>query len=299
MDELIFKGFYEKLPVKSRKGRGGTYPYVSADDITDRMNNLFMGNWSTMVVYQEVIGDEIIIRVRVEVRDADNVVYCHEGFGGHKMNPTDEPGNGFKSAYSKALVNACRRWGVGLFLTEDEEHGVVEHKQAPAVASKPATEPTTPVAAVASVGNQFVIPPMKSKMVSETATIVQEKPKAEMPKIPGPGMNIPIPPRNIPPEIAASIKKTVSSMPKIPTQASSIVSQQTEPTTVVVPAGENTISDVQLLAIDSLVETKGFKYDDLAEHVLGEIRNVNTLTHDEAIAVIQYGNKLYRENKQR
>jgi Rad52/22 family double-strand break repair protein len=294
MDDTIFKGFYEQLPVKSRKGRGGTYPYVAADDITDRMNRLFKGNWSSYVTYQDVIGDEIVIRVRVEVSDGANMFY-HEGFGGHKMNPTDEPGNGFKSAYSKALVNACRRWGVGLFLTEDEENINMNGKPGPKP-SVPVDIPITPSAPKEDVQAQFITPKSRPK-VSESTTIVQEKPKMDMPKIPIPGMGTPKQSSSVPPEIAASVKKTISSIPKIPTQATSIVSQPTE--TAPDDAGDPGISDVQLLAIDSLVETKGFKYEDLAEHVLGEVRDVNNLTHDEAIAVIQYGNKLYRESKQK
>jgi hypothetical protein len=300
MKERIFNGFYERLPIKTRKGRGGTYPYVSADDITDRMNKLFRGNWSSMVTFQDVIGDEIIIRVRVEVSDSETgTLYTHEGFGGHKINPTDEPGNGFKSAYSKALVNACRRWGVGLFLTEDEENTDMAGQPGPrsqpqSQPKPPAVKPPPPLPKDAEdVKSQFIMPTSKKKVVSETTTLVQEAPKTSMPKIPVPGVSIPKPNGTVPPEIASSVKKTVASIPKIPTQATSIVSQ---------PAGgadDAGISDVQLLAIDSLVETKGFKYEDLATHVLGEIRDVNSLTHDEAIAVIQYGNKLYRESKQK
>lgn len=295
MDDTTFKGFYEKLPVKSRQGRGGTYPYVSADDITDRMNKLFKGNWSSMVTFQDVISDEIVIRVRVEVRDSDNVAYYHEGFGGHRIISTDEPGNGFKSAYSKALVNACRRWGVGLFLADDGAGSPVS-----------STPPTQ--------ASEFITSPSKQKTVSETTTITQGIPTTSMPKIPTPkthtepqsapevkAPSVPSMP-SIPPEIASSVKKTISSIPKIPTQSTSIISQPATPASAVPtePVRDDSgVSDVQLLAIQSLVDTRGFKYEDLATHVLGEVRNVKTLTHDEAVSVIQHGNHLYRESKQR
>lgn len=300
MDNKIFKGFYEKLPVKSRKGRGGVYPYVSADDVTDRMNKLFRGNWSSMVIFQDVISDEIIIRVRVEVNDYNGVIYSHEGFGGHRIISTDEPGNGFKSAYSKALVNACRRWGVGLFLVDDETEVSTEATKSIPTATTTSEFITSP--------SKPIVPPV----VSETTIITQEAPASVMPKIPTPGTSIESKPTSevkapsvpsmpsVPPEIASSVKKTISSIPKVPTQATSIISQTVETQTVTEPdRNDNGVSDVQLLAIQSLVDTRGFKYEDLVTHVLGEVRDVNTLTHDEAVSVIQHGNHLYRENKQR
>ena len=294
MDKEIFDGFYEQLPVKTRRGRGGNYPYVSADDVTHRMNTIFKGNWSTMVTFQDFIEGQIIVRVRVEVTDPKtSIVYSHEGFGGHSPSTADEAGNGFKSAYSKALVNACRRWGVGLFLSDDE---------APEVISNTGPSVPAPVAQTkVSAPSEFITTPSKSKtsmpvipkppVVTETATITQT-----MPKIPIPGSKPSVPTSSAPPEIASSVRKTISSMPKIPTQATSIISQSTEDTS---EPGVDQVSDVQLLAIQSLVDTRGFKYEDLAVPVLGEVRDVNTLTHDEAVAVIQYGNRLYRESKQR
>ncbi len=297
MNKEIFEGFYKKFSVKTRQGRGGVYPYVSADDITDRMNRLFKGNWSSMVTYQDVIGDEIVIRVRVEVADADtNSVYFHEGFGGHKINPTDEPGNGFKSAYSKALVNACRRWGVGLFLAEDEENKNMGGESGP----KPnvPTQPQPKSDALPST------PKSEPEAVSAETTVTQEEPKNNLPKISVPGGNVRIPKfksnmDSPPPEIAPDVVKTTKSMPKIPIQSPPPVQTRPETIAPATAVEDDVISDVQVLAINSLVDTKGFKYEDLAMHVMGEVKDVNTLKHDEAIAIIQYGNKLYRENKQK
>jgi len=290
MKKEIFEGFYKKFNVKTRQGRGGVYPYVSADDITDRMNRLFEGNWSSMVTYQDVIGDEIVIRVRVEVSDAEtNSVYFHEGFGGHKINPTDEPGNGFKSAYSKALVNACRRWGVGLFLSDDENAGDVE-----VVESEPVVQTPPKIDAL----------PAEPKTVSTETTITQEEPQSSLPKISVPGGKVRIPKfkpnmDSPPPEIASDVVKTMKSIPKIPIKSPPPVQTRPETIAPATAVEDDVISDVQVLAINSLVETKGFKYEDLAMHVMGEVKDVNTLKHDEAIAIIQYGNKLYRENKQK
>jgi hypothetical protein len=66
--------------------------------------------------------------------------------------------------------------------------------------------------------------------------------------------------------------------------------------TMETPSVEN-ISDVQKIAIQSLYDMRGYKYEDLAQQVLGSVPVVGTLTHDQAVAVIQYGNELYKKNK--
>lgn len=51
---------YEKFEVKSRRGRGGTYSYVTWQDVADRMNNVFGINWSSEIVSQEIVGDNVV-----------------------------------------------------------------------------------------------------------------------------------------------------------------------------------------------------------------------------------------------
>jgi len=302
MRKDIFDGFYEPLDVKVRKGRGADYPYVAADDVTDRMNKLFKGNWCSEVVYQDVINNEVIIRVRVCVEDPETKhTFFHEGYGGHR-NDGGEPGNAFKSAYSKALANACRRWGVGLYLKGQSEEATVEAKAPvntpptiPTAKNMPPTITNAPPKEIASMvappavqkSGPPVIPQQTTHSVSNTPPVVsdiklqqvpveQPDPRNEMPKIPKPMPHgAPLP----------GVKP--------------IISDISEPNSgLEMTENFDGISDVQKIAIQSFYDMRGFKYEDLATGALDRVPDINTLTHDEAVSVIQYGNDLYKKQKQ-
>lgn len=117
-NELLYKNF-DNVP--TRKGRGGTYSYIRWQDVADRMNEVFGINWSSEVVFQDIIGNNVIVRVKVTVLNCDNkIAFIQEGFGG-APNDNGEAGNAFKSAYSKALKDACKKWGIGLYLDDDDD----------------------------------------------------------------------------------------------------------------------------------------------------------------------------------
>ena len=67
---------YEPLEQKSRRGRGGDYNYVPWQDVADRMNKVFSGNWSSEVMSQEIVGNNVIVRVRVTAVDPDTSTVC-------------------------------------------------------------------------------------------------------------------------------------------------------------------------------------------------------------------------------
>lgn len=280
MKEEIFNGFYEKLNVKTRPGRGGNYAYVTADDVTDRMNKLFKGNWSTMVTYQDIVGGNVIVRVRVEViNDEDGKFYSHEGFGGQKEDPDAEAGNVFKSAYSKAIVSACRRWGVGLFIEEDRT-----------------SHPT-------QVGAGATPPPGPFPAPTVTAPT---PPPAEV-KQPSVPSGVPVPP----PPVTAEIKieqEPSTSIPKIPVPIPGVKMPAQAPDEPIGPPGvlaaddtmeEGMVNDVQRISIESLIKMRGVPYNEMAQGALGKVPDVLTLTHAEAVAVIRHGNDLYKKNKQK
>lgn len=115
--ELFYKPFED---IRQRRGRGGTYDYITWKDIADRMNSIFGMNWSSSSESQELIGDTLIIRVKVCATDPESKMsYCQEGFGGAVLRASDEPGSAHKSAYSKALKDACKKWGIGLYMDDD------------------------------------------------------------------------------------------------------------------------------------------------------------------------------------
>jgi len=284
MDNVIFDGFYEKFRVSTRPGRGGKYPFVPANDVTDRMNKLFQGNWSSEVKFQDVYEDgTVIVRVKVSVLDSESKAwFWHEGFGGHK-DMSGEPGSSFKSAYSKALVNACRRWGVGLYLDDDASTlskdgapGPAPQKSAikPVQSSKPmtaiSTEGLPPAPSKPTGPPVFTKPPVATEVFIQQAT----SPAAVEPFIP-----------------PVQVHKIPEPMHGAPLNGAHMA----EPT-VETPSVDN-ISDVQKIAIQSLYDMRGYKYEDLAQKILGSVPDVNTLTHDQAVAVIQYGNDLYKKDK--
>lgn len=300
MRKDIFDGFYEPLDVKMRKGRGTNYAYVTSDDVTDRMNKLFEGNWSSAAEYQDVINNEVIIRVRVTVEDPETKHrFHHEGYGGH-VSAGGEPGSAFKSAYSKALANACRRWGVGLYLSDQNEGAPIE--EAPVINAPPVvnnTPPTvnTPPKEIASMVSNPAGPPMskppvppasnKPPVVSDTTLqqVIIEKPEPvnEIPKTPKPMPHgAPLP----------GVK------PPLTTVENSIADISEPNNGLGTTENFDGISDVQKIAIQSFFDMRGFKYEDLASGALNRTPDINTLTHDEAVSVIQYGNDLYKKQKQ-
>ncbi len=303
MREDIFIGFYKQLNVKVRKGRGADYQYVTADDVTNRMNNLFKGNWSSAVEYQDVVNDEVIIRVRVHVEDPETKrTFFHEGYGGHK-NDGGEPGSAFKAAYSKALANACRRWGVGLYLVEQDDEDTETKSQTTPVNNTPPTVNNGPPKEIASMvapsqGGSAPIstqpttqpvsntPPVVSDIKLQQVPVEQLKTSNEMPKIPKPMFHgTPLP----------GVKPVVENVVPVAEPITDI----SEPNNgLEMTENSDGISDVQKIAIQSFFDMRGFKYEDLATGALDKVPNINTLTHDEAVSVIQYGNNLYKEQKQ-
>jgi hypothetical protein len=126
MNEEILKELYETFNLKERVGTGGMkFKYVPNEDVINRMNKVFKGNWSTKVMDKDIVDDQVIVEVQVDVIDPDtNVEHIHTGFGSQQiMRYNSGPnagkiidiGNAYKGALAKAIVNACTRWGVGLF----------------------------------------------------------------------------------------------------------------------------------------------------------------------------------------
>lgn len=139
MDDSKIVALYKSLEIKERAGFGNQrFKYVSSADVIDRMNKIFDGCWHTTVVSQELIEDQVIVRVRVSVYDdTTKREYSHEGYGGsvvarytsgiNKGKPIDLA-NTFKSAEAKAIKNACSRWGVGLYLEAQDIEDFVENE---------------------------------------------------------------------------------------------------------------------------------------------------------------------------
>ena len=285
----IKDSLYEKFDeIPSRKGRGGTYQYVRWQDIADRMNSIFGTNWSSDVVYQDVIGNNVVIRVRVTVTDPEtSFVSWQEGFGGAVNDDKADAGNPFKSAYSKALKDACKKWGVGLFLDEDGEVPATSSIPAGYMGKEVATPPTPTPTPTLPTGN-------KELKVPEGVTMNSSPVPNFMPKAP-PSSNGVVPSIPVP-----SISVPVSSTPKVPLVPP--MGMSAGKASVIKTEGLDIISDVQKVALFNILKTSGAEYEPLAREAFdanGVIKDVipppEQLTYQEAVHVVKYGNDKYRK----
>jgi len=113
--------------VRTRQGRGGNeYNYVASPDVIARLNKVFGICWSVEEVSSEYLGEWVIKKVRITVRDEQGNEWIKEGYGGHKFMPNIDPSDTHKSAFSKALSKAASLLGVGLYLWGPEEDTEVD-----------------------------------------------------------------------------------------------------------------------------------------------------------------------------
>lgn len=279
---LLYKKFTD---VPTRPGRGGTYSYIRWQDVSNRMNQVFGVNWSSEVVYQDVVKSNVVIRVRVVIFDeVAGIEFHQEGFGGAIMDDRQEAGTPFKSAYSKALKDACRKWGIGLYLDEEEEpEGITESTHTvdttpfEAMPVVPKTKVTTPK----NVPNVGAIPP------TPTATIPIKQ--VVDPKVP---------------VIPTEHNKVEQKVPVVPKPPVIPTVPGTGPQVNTPVADDNlTISDVQKAALQSIMSIQGVEYDKLVKDAFdfngialtNGIPTMETLSYKDAVIVVKYGNDKFRK----
>jgi hypothetical protein len=328
MDKELKARLYESFNVLSRKGRGGTYQYVEWKDVADRMNSIFGVNWSSSLQSVEVLNNNVIVRISVEIYDELTKNYYHqEGFGGAPLDEKLEAGNPHKAAYSKALKDACKKWGVALFLEEeDESRGSGDEN----------TGPTIPPG---FMGKETGVPPTTSELNVEEKVVIDvikdETTKtittATTPSVPQRST------RTAPPKQPAQLKKaqdaeekklveekkvveTKNSIPRIPAipKSNSIPTSPSvsRPVSPMQPfsnsnnkelpmssgGGQSLISDVQKAALQSILNLKGVEYESLARdafafnNVVKEpIPAADKLSYQEAVFVVKFGNDKFRK----
>ena len=253
---------YAPLTVDSRKGRGGTYGYIKWQNVADRMNNIFGMCWSSCVTYEDRIDNTIIVRVKVCAKDPkSNEEYYQEGYGASVLRPSDEPGSAHKGAYSKALKDACKKWGIGLFIADEVT--------TPVQSSGYSNEKTT--ICVPNVLTPPSVPNVPTQEVSNTSTSVEHT----LPNIPEQGMS------------------TIDvGMPPIPTTPQQMEEKKTNPDT------PGTITSVQDMAIQNLARLNGVEGQSIKQFLQGVINNpecslnrqissLNELSYNEAVSVIK------------
>jgi len=297
MQKEILEELYKPFELKARQGVGGkTFKYVPSDDIVDRMNKVFMGDWSTEVVEKEIIEDQILVRVRVyakDPRETDAKMYWQEGYAsqpiakytqGHKTGQIIDIGNSFKSAMSKAIKTAVAKWGVGLYL----EKGSVNESD--------------------SAGSWG--PPSIPTSVPEIKPV--EQPKIEQPPVSVPvaePVNVPSDIPNSPFDIPTTTPKPAAPPEEVPGPAPVFTDDNvvvTQPNTTssfnppmgsVSTAGEvEKLTDVQKAAIENIMSVHNKTFAELASAALQRSDNLpsgpEVLDYPDAVKLIQYGNNL-------
>lgn len=306
--DLLYKPFEN---IDSRRGRGGTYDYIKWQNVADRMNEVFGMNWSSHVCYQEVIEGNLIIRVSVCAKDPQSgEEFCQEGYGGSVMRSSDEPGTAHKGAYSKALKDACKKWGVGLHLDGDDSKPVGSNP--PSGFMGHATGNSSPAAggfAPTTNSNQSPIP--------NTAPAVNTGPVPNQAPV-TPAVNTgPVPGNSAPPSgpaPAAAVTQApaispMSMAPPIPsgnvgmapTPTTPELAQATpQPTNTVTtgpdPDAVGTLTDVQEIAITHMASMKNANGEEAIVQLITNsqeigltrpISKIKDLSYNEAVSVIK------------
>ncbi len=307
---------YEKLDLKSRRGRGGDYTYVPWQDVADRMNEVFKGNWSSEVMSETSLNNGVVLRVRVTIIDEKtNIKYYQEGYGGADIAGA-EVGTLHKSAYSKALRDACKKWGPGLYTDDVLDFStkiptpsksvstnipVSSVPTSPPVANTPVANipvssvPTSQPVSNIPVSDTPVLPPVSNTQISKNQISETEKTHnsvveqiAATPSLPG--VQKPI----IPP-----VTKTTNSLPPVSNGTTAQVSV-TPPT--IESKDDNKINDVQMAALEGILELPDIDAEVLIKEAF-EYGNLDTtnlptkdkLTYQQALIVIKYGNEKFRK----
>lgn len=336
VDDNVLKQLYERFELRTRKGVGNQqFKYVPSTDVIDRMNKVFKGRWSTHVLHSEVMEDFIIVRVSVQVSPNDRESFCHEGYGssaiarfgsGPKEGKIIDIGNSYKGALSTAIRNACTRFGVGLYLEGDhwtdgeyeagddgdaevmppnvgayKESGDFPPTFAPPSINKPeVVESNPPVENV--VPDPVLTPSPAQEMAPPVVQLPPSGTKSKKPSMPPPTMSSEAPVA-VKEEPAPVVEKAKNVMPKIPSPANSGTNVPPMSSTKPSYGGPvGGITDVQLAALDALLNLRGVKYEDLALAAFeansmdtANIPTMDQLTYKQAVAVISYGNHLYRK----
>lgn len=291
MQKEILEKLYKPFELKSRQGQGGkTFQYVESDDIINRMNEVFAGEWSTQIVEREMIEDHVLVRVRVSV-NVDGFTYSHEGYAsqamarfslGDKKGQVIDVGNVFKSAVSKAIKTAVSRWGVGLYLEKSSDSELM-----PEIPIIPSVDKEMPKATA------FNAPPMPETPKPSTVSI--PKTASVMPPIP----DVPTPPADKP--VVPVFDFPPADLPvftdDIVVKTNGV--QSPTPPTVAAPAVGGKVemaTDIQKVAIEVTMAINNLTFEELAVKSLNREDNlpksVDDLTYTEAVHFIKYGNNL-------
>jgi len=280
MRDEILKELEKPFDLKSRRGVGNKlFQYVTSDDIVERMNRTFKGNWSTEVIKAERIEDQVLVHVRVIVTDSSDPLmprFSHDGFASQSMarfssgsnaNQIIDVGNVYRAAKSKAIKDAVEKWGVGLRLEKDAE----EELTAVFPSNIPFTAPIK-----AEVPNPPLSKPVSNDFMPPDFVRVVETPPAK----PTAPVSTPV---FVDEQVIVTSQSSTKNVPDFELPTSSTLSV-------------DFATPVQKAAIEHIMGWSGLKFKELATKALGREtdlpESLSIIKYKEAVAMIQYGNNL-------
>lgn len=322
MESYVLEDLYKPFDVHTKPGQG--FRYIKSSDVVDRMNRTFSGNWNTKVIKNEIMEDIVVIQVEVTVypvEDNPAVCYTHTGFGSsaikrYSSGPNEgkiiDLGSVYKAAQSLAIRNACSKWGVGLNLEEEDGTEPRASSTKSNTSNIPKPDPGRPV--TEEVKAKTNIPMPKEKTVSSSVSF-NPKPNEELPKpvnpFPTPKTETPVKKEAVkapsfpsgpssPPQKTNNAPvetKNDTPFPKIPMPKEVSATQATN------KSDSDMISDVQKAALNGLLTIRGLEYNKLVKDAFdskgltldSEVPDPDDLTYKQAVAVIRYGNDLFKK----
>lgn len=110
---VIGAALRREMPSKKRPGRGGTFDYITARQVAERLDSVVgPGNWST--AFRVLNTDEHVVECTLTVFGVQRADV------GYSNNPdSDNEPEPFKAAYSDAFKRAAVQFGVGRWLYKD------------------------------------------------------------------------------------------------------------------------------------------------------------------------------------
>jgi len=316
MDNSILESLSKPFDIKERRGLGNkTFKYVATEDIVDRMNTVFNGDWSTEVRSSSVVEDQVLMCVRVTVSIADGRFIFHDGYASHAIaryssgvnnGKVIDIGNAYKSAMSKAIKTAVVKWGVGLYLEQSDDTASLDGNLSIPTIATPVPVNNTPI----------VDAPIESKPFQSSASpIINEIPISTTPvhSYPGhPAVATTAAPQefNGPPAFTQIDDGSQSGPPSGPPVVNNAAFQPPVFTVDNVESptsndgfgissndtNETLLTPVQRVAIATTMSLNDITFEDLLVKSLQRTDNLpaslEVVSYLDAVSMIQYGNNL-------
>jgi len=108
--------------IKSRPGKAGmSFSYISPDYVIEVLNEAFVHDWDTKIVYSELHENTAVVGLELSVRDGDGNRVCKQQFGSCDVTRGLGVGEAFKGAASDAMKKCATLLGLGLELYQADE----------------------------------------------------------------------------------------------------------------------------------------------------------------------------------